>query len=78
MASNFKIKMTPTNQAFTLKNTSITGKRLDELNDVVESTANKVDGAVLVYQANTDTYVLRDGFLQVDDNGDISLGGGDF
>lgn len=77
MASNFKIKLTPTNQAFTLKNTTISPTRLDRLTDVNEVDAAKVDGALLVYDADTDTYVLQD-VLTKDADGNYVLRGGRF
>jgi hypothetical protein len=59
MANGFKVTMTPKNQSITLKNTTISQSRLDQLNDVVEEDDAKLNGSLLVYQASTDTYVLR-------------------
>jgi hypothetical protein len=77
MANNFKIKLAPTNQSFTLKNTTVNPARLDNLNDVSEPEAAMVDGAVLVYDADSDTYVLSDIFVK-DEDGNYVIQSGSF
>lgn len=56
--AGFTVKLTPPNQSITLKNTTIAANRLDQLTDVSEQDAAKVNGSLLVYNASTDTYVL--------------------
>jgi len=76
MANNFKIKLAPTNQSFTLKNTTVNPARLDNLNDVSEPDAAKLNGSVLVYDADSDTYVLSDIFDKDADGNYVLQGGG--
>lgn len=57
---NFNAEFSPPTQNFTLKNTTVNPTRLDGLTDVNEQDVAKVDGSILVYDADTDTYVLRD------------------
>ena len=64
---NFNAEFSPPTQNFTLKNTTINASRIDNLTDVDEVDAAKVDGSILVYDADTDTYVLRD-ILSFDTN----------
>lgn len=74
--SNFKVKLSPPTQDFVLKNTTVTQTRLDRLNDVVEEDSAKVDGAVLIYHASSDTYVLRDILTYDEDTGAFRMDGG--
>lgn len=88
MAENLKVKLTPSNQSYkiklestdqsvTLKNTTVNPARLDSLNDVSEPEAALITGSVLVYDADTDTYVLSSVFAK-DDDGNIVLQSGSF
>jgi len=75
--ADYKVKLTQTTPNFTLKNTTITQSRIDQMSDVVESGATRVDGAILVYDLSSDTYILRD--ILTYDNGSDSYkvdGGG--
>ena len=76
--SDFKVKLSPTNTSFTLKNTTVSPTRLDRLSDVSEPDAAKVDGSILVYDADTDTYVLSDILTYDNDTGAYKLDGGSF
>jgi len=76
--SDFKVKLSPTNTSFTLKNTTVSPTRLDTLNDVSEPDAAKVDGAILIYDADSDTYVLSQAVFESDGNGNYILKGGGF
>lgn len=73
--SNFKVKLTPQNQSFTLKNTTVNPSRLDRLADVSEPDAAKLDGAILVYDAASDTYTLSDIFEKNEDGAYVLKGG---
>jgi len=59
-SKNFNAEFSPPTRDFTLKNTTVNATRLDGLTDVQEVDAAKVDGAILVYDADNDIYVLRD------------------
>jgi|SaaInlStandDraft_4_1057021.scaffolds.fasta_scaffold32566_2 hypothetical protein len=75
--ADYKVKLTQTTPNFTLKNTTISQYRIDKMSDVVESSATRVDGAILVYDLSSDTYILRD--ILTYDNGSDSFkvdGGG--
>lgn len=58
--SGFKVKFTNNSNNLTLKNTTVARNRLDQLSDVSEPDAAKSEGAILVYNSSTDTYVLKD------------------
>lgn len=76
--SDFKVKLTPTNTSFTLKNTTVSPTRLDRLSDVNEPDVAKVDGSILVYDADTDTYILSDILTYDTESGAYKLDGGSF
>jgi hypothetical protein len=78
MANGFNVKMSSKNQSITLKNTTVSQSRLDKLNDVLEEDAAKVDGAILMYNASTDTYVLSKDIFEQDENGNFIMQGGSF
>ena len=62
----------------TIRSGAAPTQRLDALVDVVELESQKVDGAILVYDADTDRYILRD-ILNYDTESDVyKLDGGDF
>ena len=74
--ANYQVTKTQTTPNFTLKNTTISQNRIDRMTDVIET--DKVDGAVLVYDADTDTYKLRDILTYDNDTDTFRLEGGDF
>jgi hypothetical protein len=74
--SNFKVKFSNSSTNLTLKNTTITRNRLDQLNDVSEPDASKIEGSILVYESSSDTYVLRDILSYDADSGAYKLDGG--
>jgi len=78
MANGFKVKMSPSNQSITLKNTTISQTRLDKLNDVVENDNAKVDGSLLVYKASSDTYELQRALSYDPDTDTYTFNGGGF
>ena len=78
MANGFNVKMSSKNQSITLKNTTVSQSRLDKLNDVLEEDAAKVNGAILMYNASTDTYVLSKDIFEQDENGNFIMQGGSF
>jgi hypothetical protein len=78
MANGFNVKMSSKNQSITLKNTTVSQSRLDKLNDVQEEDAAKVDGAILMYNASTDTYILSKDIFEQDENGNFIMQGGSF
>jgi hypothetical protein len=76
--SGFKVKLENNTEQITLKNTTIVANRLDSLTDIVEGTGEKIDGAILVYEASTDTYKLNASILEKDEEGNYVIQGGSF
>lgn len=76
--SDIKVRLQPPTQNLTLKNTTININRLDNLFDVREPDAAKFDGSVLVYDADTDLYVLTRVFVFDPVTGGVTLNGGSF
>jgi len=76
--ADIKVKLQPPTQNLTLKNTTINVNRLDNLADVVESDAEKFDGSILIYDADTDTYNLTRMFNYNSTTGKYTLKGGGF
>jgi hypothetical protein len=74
--SNFKVKFSNSSTNLTLKNTTITRNRLDQLSDVSEPDAAKTEGSILVYESSSDTYVLRDILSYDAESGAYKLDGG--
>lgn len=74
--STFKVKFSNSSNNLTLKNTTITRNRLDQLNDVSEPDAAKTEGSILVYEASSDTYVLKDILSYDSASGAYKLDGG--
>lgn len=73
---NFKVKFNAPTQDITLKNTSTQGSRIDQLLDV-DTSVSQANGSILVYNADTDTYVQR-AILSFDpDSGAFNLDAGD-
>lgn len=56
--NNFKVTFQGASQAVTLKNQVTAGSRLDSLSDV-NTSVSQANGSILVYDADTDTYVQR-------------------
>jgi hypothetical protein len=78
-SKNFNAEFSPPTRDFTLKNTTVNATRLDGLTDVQEVDAAKVDGAILVYDADNDIYVLRDILsYNLDSNAFVVDGGSEF
>jgi len=78
-SKNFNAEFSPPTRDFTLKNTTVNATRLDGLTDVQELDAAKVDGAILVYDADNDIYVLRDILsYNLDSNAFVVDGGSEF
>jgi hypothetical protein len=75
-SNSLSVKFTPTQNDITLKNTTVTRNRLDQLSDVSEPDAAKTEGSILVYQSSSDTYVLRDILSYDADSGAYKLDGG--
>jgi hypothetical protein len=76
--SDIKVRLQPPTQNLTLKNTTINVNRLDNLADVREPDAAKFDGSVLVYDADTDLYVLTKIFDYNPTTNKYTLNGGSF
>ena len=74
--SGFKVKFTNNSNNLTLKNTTIARNRLDQLSDVSEPDVAKTEGSILVYNASTDTYVLKDILSYDEQSGAYKLDGG--
>lgn len=73
---NFKVTFSAPTQDVTLKNQVASGSRLDSLGDV-DTTVSQANGSILVYNADTDTYVQR-AILSFDpDSGAFNLDAGD-
>lgn len=73
---NFKVKFSAPTQDVTLKNQVASGSRLDSLGDV-DTSVSQANGSILVYNADTDTYVQR-AILSFDpDSGAFNLDAGD-
>lgn len=58
MANQFRVKFAGASQNIVLKNTALSGARLDNLIDV-NTSVTQANGSILVYDADTDTYVQR-------------------
>lgn len=76
--SNFRVKLSPPTQELTLKNTTAVSTRLDNLSDISEPESAKVSGSVLVYNANTDSYVLSNIFTFDEEEGVFKIESGAF
>jgi len=73
---NFKVKFSSPTQDVTLKNQVASGSRLDSLQDV-DTSVSSANGSILVYNADTDTYVQR-AILSFDpESGAFNLDAGD-
>jgi hypothetical protein len=72
---NFKVKFSAPTQEITLKDQSLKGVRLDSLADV--NPASSANGSILVYDADSDTYVQRDILTFDTDTGAFKLDAGD-
>jgi hypothetical protein len=72
---NFKVKFNAPTQEITLKDQSLKGVRLDSLADV--NPASSANGSILVYDADSDTYVQRDILTFDTDTGAFKLDAGD-
>lgn len=77
-STSFKIEQGSSGTEYTLKNTTVNTTRLDNLADVVESDAAKINGAILIYNASNDTYVLSQAIFEEDAQGNYILKGGSF
>lgn len=75
---NLRATLTSQTNNLTVRSGSAPTNRLDNLADVVELDSQKVDGAILVYDADADRYVLRDILTYDLDSGAYKLDGGDF
>jgi len=73
---NFKVKFNAPTQDITLKNQVSSGSRLDTLGDV-DTSVSQANGSILVYNADTDTYVQRDILSYNVDSGAFVLDGGE-
>jgi len=73
---NFKVKFSSPTQDVTLKNQVASGSRLDSLQDV-DASNSSANGSILVYNADTDTYVQRDILTFDADSGAFRLDAGD-
>lgn len=76
--NNFRIALNSGSQAITLKNTAVQTSRLDNLQDVSELESGKVDGALLVYDADTDKYELKPLLTYDADTNKYQFDGGGF
>lgn len=78
-SNNLSVRFNNAQSDVTLKNTTIPRNRLDQLSDVSEPDAAKTEGAILVYNSSSDTYVLKD-ILTYDNNSQAYKldGGGEF
>lgn len=74
--TRFGVSVNDSNKSYTLKNTTVTTNRLDKLTDVNEVDAARISGALLVYDAPTDTYILRDLLTYDEISNTIKLDGG--
>ena len=73
---NFKVKFNAPTQDITLKNQVSAGSRIDTLSDV-DTSVSQANGSILVYNADTDTYVQR-AILSFDpESGAFNLDAGD-
>lgn len=75
---NLRATLTTGGQNLTVRAGAAKTERLDQMNDVVELDSQKVDGAILVYDADTDRYILRDVLTFDVTTGAYKLDGGDF
>ena len=73
---NFKVTFSAPTQNVSLKNQAGYGNRLDNLADV-NVTASSANGSILVYDADSDTYVQRDVLTFDQDSGAFKLDAGD-
>jgi len=74
--NNFKVTFKGATETVTLKNQITAGSRLDTLSDV-NTTVTQANGSILVYDADTDTYVQR-AILSFDPaSGAFNLDGGE-
>jgi hypothetical protein len=73
---NFKVKFNSPTQDITLKNQVTAGSRIDSLGDV-DTTVSQANGSILVYNADTDTYVQRDILTFDTESGAFKLDAGD-
>lgn len=74
---NFKVTFSNPTKELTLKNTVTSGSRLDSLADV-NSSNSSANGSILVYDADTDTYVQRNILTYDADSGAFKMNGGEF
>jgi hypothetical protein len=75
---NLRATLSQTAQNLTVRSGTAKTQRLDALTDVLELPEHRVDGAILVYDADSDRYVLRD-VLTFDNEGQaFKLDGGAF
>jgi hypothetical protein len=73
--NSFKVSFQGASQEVTLKNQVGSGSRLDSLSDV-NTSVSQANGSILVYDADTDTYVQR-AILSFDpESGAFNLDGG--
>lgn len=75
---NLRAKLSTGGNSLTVRSGAATTSRLDQLSDVVELESQKIDGAILVYDADTDRYILRDVLTYDVVTGAYKLDGGDF
>lgn len=73
---NFKVTFSAPTSDVTLKNQAGYGNRMDNLADV-DVSQNQANGSILVYNADTDTYVQRDVLTFDIDTGAFKLDAGD-
>lgn len=74
---NFKVKFSNPTQDITLKNEITAGHRLDTLLDV-DTSVTQANGSILVYNADSDTYVQRNVLSYDQDSDAFRFDGGDF
>lgn len=75
---NLRATLSQTAQNLTVRSGTAKTQRLDALTDVLELPDQRVDGAILVYDADSDRYILRN-ILTFDNEGDaFKLDGGEF
>ena len=74
---NFKVTFEKPTQDVTLKNSSFSGSRLDQLGDVNTSTSS-ANGSILVYDTASDTYIQRDVLTYDNEQNAFKLDGGTF
>jgi hypothetical protein len=72
---NFKVKFNAPTQDITLKNSSTSGSRIDQLLDV-DTSVSQANGSILVYDSVNDTYVQRDILTFDVETGAFKLDGG--